>query len=184
MEVVKDKIQNYLVNNELEIEKVVKEYSNYIYTIIHNANFNFLEEDIEEIIIDVYLSLWNNKERLNINKSMSSYIAGITKNLMLKKCRNKKQTENIEEYINQLISIENIELDLLQTEQNQLLIEVLEKFKKEDKEIFIFYYYEERKIKEIASIYNMSESKVKSKLFRIRKKLKKVLEKEGMIDNE
>ncbi len=105
MEVVKDKIQNYLVNNELEIEKVVKEYSNYIYTIIHNANFNFLEEDIEEIIIDVYLSLWNNKERLNINKSMSSYIAGITKNLMLKKCRNKKQTENIEEYINQLISI-------------------------------------------------------------------------------
>ena len=44
---------------------------------------------------------------------------------------------------------------------------------KEDKEIFLSYYYDERSIKEIAIIFNFSEAKVKSRLFRIRKKLKK-----------
>ena len=51
-------------------------------------------------------------------------------------------------------------------------------------QIFIQYYYEERNIKEISKIFNISESKVKSKLFRIRKKLKKVLNGRGYGTNE
>ena len=54
----------------------------------------------------------------------------------------------------------------------------LEKMKNEDKEIFLSFYYYSRKIKEIAIEFNISESKVKTKLYRIRKKIKKYLVKD------
>lgn len=59
----------------------MKNYNNYIYTIIKRSTIMFSKEDEEEITLDVYLTLWNNKEKLDINKSMTAYIAGITKNL-------------------------------------------------------------------------------------------------------
>ena len=43
---------------------------------------NLSNEDTEEIILDVFLILWQNKNKLDINKNMSSYIGGVTKNLV------------------------------------------------------------------------------------------------------
>ena len=60
----------------------------------------------------------------------------------------------------------------------------LEKIKQEDKEIFIEYYYDDKNIKEISKKFNMTESKVKSKLFRVRKRLNKILKKRGYSSNE
>lgn len=184
MEKTGDKIRDYIVNNELNIEQIIKDYNNYIYAIIHNSNFTFFKEDEEEIILDVYLALWNNKQRLDRSKSMSAYIAGITKRLMLKKCRNEKQIENIQNYIEELTIDQNIELDYLRSQENQTIIDELEKMKTIDRDIFIYYYYEQRKIKDIAVILDISESKVKSKLFRARKKLNKILKEGGYDSNE
>ncbi len=181
MEKVNDKIYNYIKNNELKIEEIMAKYNSYIYTIINNFPINFSKEDEEEIILDVFLTLWNNKEKLDINKSITAYIAGITKNLILKKARKQKNLENIDEYQEKLANTQNVELDYLESQKNKFIINELEKMKKEDREIFTQYYYEERKIKEISIMFKISESKVKSKLFRIRKKIKKIL-KEGGYD--
>lgn len=184
MEKVNDKIYNYIKNNELEIETVMKNYNSYIYTIINNFYGMFSKEDEEEIILDVYLTLWKNLEKLDRNKSMTAYIAGITKNIILKKARKLKSIENIEEYMEQLESIQNIEIDYAESQKNKFMIHELDKMKKQDKEVFLAYYYEGKKIKEIAILFGMSESKVKSKLFRTRNKLKKILKKGGYDDNE
>lgn len=80
---------------------------------------------------------WNNKEKLDINKSISAYIAGITKNLMKKKSRNHKKIENIEDYTEQLESIENIEYSYLSSQKNQIIVEELKKMKEQDKDIFV-----------------------------------------------
>lgn len=163
----------------LKIEEIMRKYNNYIYTILNNSNMNFSEEDSEEILLDVYLTLWNNKEKLDINKSLSAYIGGITKNLILKKCRNKKFADNIENYTETISSLQDIEIDYISVQENQIIIDELEKIKEQDKNIFTLYYYDEMKIKDIAFRYKMSESKVKSKLFRIRKKIKKILKERG-----
>ena len=175
MKELKDKIYYYMEENNLKLEELIKNYNHYIYTIINNFNFNLLKEDKEEILLDVYITLWNNKEKLDINKSMTSYIAGITKKLTLKKYRGNKIIENIDDYAEYLKNTENIELDYITVQENQIIIDELNKVKKIDKDIFTLYYYDELKIKEISLLYNISESKVKSKLFRIRKKIKKIL---------
>lgn len=64
-------------------------------------------------------------------------------------------------------------------EKTSIIMGELEKMKEEDKKIFISYYYFSKKIKDISKEFNISEVKVKSRLSRIRKKLKKELEKRG-----
>lgn len=179
-----EKIYSYMIDNRLNLEKVMNDYTNYIYAIIRNDYTNFADEDIEEIILDVFLTLWNNQNKLDINKKMSSYIAGITRNLIKKKYRQKKINENIEDYEEKLIDFSNIEISFIQREKNTIINNELSSLKPEDKDIFIKYYYFEKSIKEIAIYYNISESKVKSKLFRIRKRLHSVLKKRGYISNE
>ena len=184
LEVKNRKIYNYMSNNILNMEDIMNDYTNYIYTIIRNSYVNLPDEDVEEIVLDVFLTIWNNQSKLDINKKLSSYIVGITRNLIKKKYRNYITNDNIEDYEEQLVDLTNIELIFSENEKQNVILNELEKMKNEDKEIFIQYYYEERNIKEISKIFNISESKVKSKLFRIRKKLKKVLNGRGYGTNE
>lgn len=168
-------IYEYLEKDELNIELIMKEYTNYIFTIIKNSSNNLIPEDIEEIISDVFLTIWNNREKLDIEKELSPYIAGITKNLIKKKYRDNKTYENIEDYEEKLISIEGIDLYYEEEERNEILIKNLELLKPEEQRIFMMFYYEDKKIKEIAQVLDVSQSKVKMKLYRIRKKLKQSL---------
>ncbi len=73
-------------NNELDLEKIVDEYNSYIHKIIKNINYyRFSNEDIEEIVADTFFIIWKNKENLDENKKLSSYIAGIVRNLVKEK---------------------------------------------------------------------------------------------------
>ena len=97
----------------------MENYTPYIYTIIKNKSSELTEEDVEEIISDVFLALWKNQEKLDINKDLSSYLAGITKNLYNKKMRDRKSNMNIDDYQNSLFEVESTELKV----ENQLLRE-------------------------------------------------------------
>lgn len=156
----------------------------YVYIIIKNSGYLFNDEDIEEIASDVFLTIWKNKEKLDINKEISPYIAGITKKLLRKKKRDIKSTseniENIDELQNYLSDKTDCTHDEAEEKEKiDIVTNELIKMKKEDKDIFTYYYYESKSIKEIAKILGISEIKVKSRLSRIRKKLKNELEKRG-----
>ena len=168
-----DEISKFYKDNKLEIEKVIEKYTAYTYSIIKTRVTKIRKEDAEEIISDVFLALWNNRNKLNL------YISGITKNLIYKKLRNIKKDENITEYDENLINFENLELKIEESEKKQIILNELENMSLEDKDIFIYYYYYSRKIKEIAQILNISESKTKVKLNRIRKKMRQALERKG-----
>lgn len=144
MEVKNRKIYNYIYQNNLKIEEVMKDFSNYVYAIIRKSYRSLSNEDTDEIVLDVFFSVWRNVDKLDINKDMSAYIGGITKNLIRKKCSNIKINENIDDYEESLVESSNIELDFIKSEKTKLIIDEVKKLKFEDKEIFIKYYYEEK----------------------------------------
>ena len=156
----------------------------YVYIIIKNSGYLFSNEDVEEIASDVFLTIWKNKEKLDINKEISPYIAGITKNLLRKK---KRDIKNINENIKNIDELQNYLSDKIDYTHNEaeeqekidIVTEELTKMKKEDKNIFTYYYYESKNIKEIANILGITEIKAKSRLSRIRKKLRKKKKKRG-----
>ena len=172
-------IYMYIKDNVLDIDKIIDDFSGYLYTIIQNAG-NFMKEDIEEIISDTYLILWNNQYKLDLDKKLSSYLVGIVKNLIKQKYKIFNNSyENIECYEDILITNERLDVVIENNEINRKIIELLNDLKQDDKEIFYEYYFYSRKIKEIASINNISESKVKVMLYRTRNKLRKELLKGG-----
>ena len=149
--------------------------------IIKNSGYLFSNEDIEEIASDVFLAVWKNKEKLDINKEITPYMAGVTKNLILKKKNNiKNENENIEEFKNVLYEKNNnIHNQIEESEKITILTKELTKMKEEDKKIFTYYYYQSKSIKDISNLLKISQIKVKSRLSRVRKKLKNELEKRG-----
>ena len=172
-------IYMYIKEDVIDIDKIIEDFSGYLYTIIQNAG-NFIKEDIEEIISDTYLILWNNQYKLDLDKKLSSYLVGIVKNLIKQKYKVLNNIyENIESYEEILITNDGLDVVIENNEINRKIIELLNKLKQDDKEIFYEYYFYSRKIKEIAIENNVSESKVKIILHRTRNKLRKELLKGG-----
>lgn len=174
------KIQNYKINAQLDMEKIINEYSGYVYKIIKNITLNNLsEEDIQEIMSDTFFVLWKNTDKLDDEKFMCSYIAGIVKNLVKEKYRNLKFDSSIFEYDGEIVDVFETDMICEEREKMYLIEKSLNKMSKIDRDIFYLYYYCSRKIKEIAIIMNISEFNVKIKLHRIRKKLKNDLNNGG-----
>ena len=175
-------LKEYIERNELNIGKIINEYSSFLYKVIKNNSYNLPDEDIEEIITDSFFVLWNNYKKMNLDDKISNYLVGVSKNILFNKLRkNRKQyiNVNIEDYKNIINTKDDVE-NLFEDQDRMKFIEnIINNMDKESKEIFIYFYYEQRKIKEISKILNISESKVKTRLHRVRKKIKKELEKGG-----
>ena len=170
------KIEAYKSNKDLEIEKIINEYSGYVYTIIINISKGILsDEDVEEIISDVFFILWKNRDKLDDEKKLSSYIAGIIRNLVKEKYRKLKSNLNISDYEN--VIKDNVDIDMIceQRERIDVVEKIVKGLKEDDILIFNFYYYSGMKISEIANALNISEFNVKMRLYRMRKKIKKEL---------
>lgn len=164
----------------MKLEKIINQYTNYLYTTITNMSYGKLsDEDIEEIISDTFFIFWKNKEKFDTNKKLNLYLAGIAKNLIKSKYRKIHINNNIEDYENILIDNYDISDSYEQIERNRIIEESLNNMSKEDKDMFVLYYYFSKSIKEISKKLNCSEFKIKSRLFRIRKKLKANLERGG-----
>ena len=59
-------IKEYITKNNLNMEKIVEDYYKYISTIIRKS-YNFQPEDEEEMISDVFLIIWKNKDKIHKN---------------------------------------------------------------------------------------------------------------------
>ena len=64
-------------------------------------------------------------------------------------------------------------------EKSKIISKTLANIKEIDKDIFIMFYYKQKKIKDIARIFKISETKVKVILHRVRKSIKKNLKERG-----
>ncbi len=167
-------IKYYIKNNELDLEKIINEYSSYTATIIDNMARNSLnDEDKEEIVSEVFFILWKNKNKLNVNKYLSSYIAGITRNVVKEYLRKVKINFDISDYENSLYNYDKIDLLDDNVEEISKIEEKLKNMKKIDKTIFLDFYYSFKSIKDIAKEQKISEFSVKQRLYRIRNKIRK-----------
>lgn len=167
-------LKDYIQNNELDLDRIVDDFSAYVKTVINNmVSDNLSYEDKEEILSDTFFILWKNRN--NNILSLNSYIAGIAKNLVREKLKKKKITYNIVDYENLK---EYSHFDTYDDERLKIQ-GCVQKLKNIDKTIFIMFYYSSKSIKDIASELNITEFNVTTRLYRIRKKLRKELKKEN-----
>ena len=165
---------NYYKNNELDLDGIIEDFAPYITAVINNGTDDSLSfEDKEEIFSDTFFILWKNKNRLNMNLPVHSYLVGITRNLIKEKYRKNKINYNIDDYENDIFNSIN-----MYDSDRELILDLERKvsnLKDIDVQIVNLFYYSSKTIKDIAKILNISELNVKTKLHRIRKKIKQEL---------
>lgn len=165
-------LEDYVENEQLNIEQVIKDYSGYVYTAIINISENLSDEDIEEILSDVFFIFWKKKDTLKKDDKISFYLVGIAKNLIKEKYRKQKCNLNIDDFENNISTNDDIYEyyeEKCRIEQIQKIVNNLDDI---DKVIFRMFYYNNQKSKEISRKLKMNEITIRSRLHRIRKQIK------------
>lgn len=161
---LKNKEQNS-INEAIDI------YTPYLSTVLYHMTGNSLpKEDIEEIISDVFIMLWQNAQYIDLEKgTIRSYIAAVARNFALKRLNKKKD----------YVSLDDVELagnDFSANTWNEVFLwDAVMSLGEPDNEIFVRYYKFGEKLKTIASVTGLNISTVKTKLSRGKIKLKKIL---------
>lgn len=178
-------IQLYLKRSEDAIEETKIKYGNYCFRIADNILKS--KEDAEECENHAYLRAWGS---IPPQKPivLKSYLGKIVRNLALQRYEyysaKKRNAEleiafsELEECVFDLVSVEG------QCDAGDLGRAVncfLHAIDREPRIIFVRRYWYTDSVKEISARFGISESKVKSSLFRTRNKLKVYLQKEGFI---
>ena len=176
----------YWERTETAIDETAKIYGNYLFTIANNILQN--TEDAKECVNDTYLKAWNNIPPVR-PAIFQAFLGKITRNLSLNKYKEQRAKtrgggeadliySELEDCISSKNSVEGeYEKGLITKAINSFLISL----RTENRVVFVRRYWYADSVRVIADRLQMSESKVKSMLFRTRKALKTYLENEGVI---
>lgn len=167
-------------NGKVDIEKIIDDFYGYVYIIVKNGvSIAITDEDIEEMISDIFLAIWKNNTNLLKSIEIKPYLLGIAKNIIRNKYRNTEMNFSISDYEENVIDNCKIEEIVEQKEQDKIIQNKLQQLNDKEYKIFIMFYYEAKTIKEIAKLVNLSTTNVKTILHRVRKKIRKNLENGG-----
>ncbi len=176
-------IHLFYKRSEQAIIAVEKKYQNILFSVSYNILNNRM--DAEESVNDVYLAAWNTIPPQTPNPLLT-YLIRIARNISIKRYhknsaikRNSYYDVALSELENSLSDIESVEEKYEVKELAEAINTFLDKIDQKNKRIFVRRYYFADSIEEIAQKFSLSENNVSVRLYRIRKKLKKYLEKEG-----
>ena len=179
-------INLYWARSESAISETALKYNGYCMKIAMNILQN--REDSDECVSDTYLKAWNAipPQRPIV---FSSFLGRITRNLSLdiyKKRKAKKRCGNeVELLLSELEGCIPSSFSVEAEYETGAIAKIMDSFlssvDSDNRIVFVRRYWYADSISSISARFNMSESKVKSMLFRIRNKLKVYLEKEGVM---
>ena len=173
----------YFNRDELAIKETDAVYGRKLHTL--STNILNSREDADECVSDTYMKTWNSIPPTR-PLHFYAFLVSICRNLSLNKLDWKMAAKRNAEVVSLTLELENCIPDNLHNtemerrELQRLLEQFLETISKESRVIFLRRYLYADTIAEIASQCQISESKVKTQLHRIRRKLYNHLKMEGI----
>lgn len=159
------------------LNKAITQYSGYVASVARNVlGMQATQEDLEEIVSDVFLALWRAAGHLDETRPLKGYLAAIARNAAVDRLRRLRPADPLPE--DDLLTADETqqpETETLRREQAETLRRLLLEMPSDDREIFIRFYYYRQAVHEIAALLGMNESTVKARLARGRAKLRKRL---------
>jgi RNA polymerase sigma-70 factor (ECF subfamily) len=137
-------------------------------------------EDAEDIVQDVFIKIWNERENINEQKSFNGYVFTIAKNCMIDYYRkySREKAPLLDAYITK-ITKENPEDIFVDKEKQLNLQEAINKLLPQQKKIHQLHYEQKKPLNDIAKEMNISLSAVQNAINKMIKKVYKYFEKKG-----
>ena len=172
--------------SEDAIVQVRKKYGRICMRLLHNMLQN--EQDAQECANDVYLALWNTIPPENPDP-LVTYLLKIARNQGLRRItyenaqrRGGHKAVAFEELEICLASATNPEQLLERKQLEESVDRFLRKLPKGDRQLFLRRYWFGDSVEEMASTFGWTQGKIKSRLFRMRNRLRNHLVKEGYLN--
>lgn len=152
---------------------LLDKYSHPLYSLIIQIVDS--HEDAQELLQDVFLKAFSNLPKYRMECQFSTWMYRIAYNTAISATRRKKQEAILieESVINNVP--DNRADEILSKDVDEARIQHLQKaidlLCEDEKAIITLFYYEEKSIKEVSDIFNITVTNAKTKLHRIRKKL-------------
>ena len=165
-------IKEILGGKSEQFEHILNRYSGQVFNLI--AHIVPCKEDAEELTQDVFIKVFRLLSSFKEESSFSTWIYRIATNTALSAARKRKHdTLHLDDAAYSNIHDEIIDeaLDNDSEEQLQRLSEVIDRLNAEERALITLYYMNEIPIAEVATIMRLTESNVKIRLYRTRKKL-------------
>lgn len=142
------------------------------------------EEDAKECVNDVWLKAWN-----TIPPQRPPYLGRLTRNASIDRMRTRTRKQRgghetelvLEELQDCIAHSTNVEREIEGRELAAAINAFLKTLSAFDRNVFVCRYWYLDPVRDIAKAAHASESRIKSILFRLRKKLRVYLEEEGLL---
>lgn len=154
------------------LEKFIGKYNRYVSSVIGRI-IGGRAADCEELTADVFLTAWNNRDKLREGK-VSSYLGKIARNKAFDLLRQDKDAVSLEDF-----DSADIEEQTEQKDIGLMLKEALGQLDKKQRELFVRHYYYGQTIKAAAEEMGINLSTAKTWLYRGQTLLREILEKKG-----
>lgn len=190
----KELIKKIIKGEKEYFREIINKYKNVVYN--HSRNFLRNAHEAEDATQEIFINIFKNLKKFKGESKLSTWIYRITINT----CKNKlKQMKRIKANIMEEMPLDNNgesknvlediredkrkEPDNIFTQKNlrSVIYKNLQTLSHEQRNVIILRDIDGLSYEEIAKIMKTSISAVKSKLFRARENLRKILEKEGVI---
>ena len=176
----------YWSRSEAAISETDRKYGKYCFSIAYNILTN--NEDAEESVSDTYMAAWKSMppKRPSI---LATFLGKITRHLSIDRWRARNRNKRgggeivlaLEELEDCVADSETVEKAFERKQLTLIFNRFLESLPETERRIFLCRYWYLDPISDIASCFGFSDSKVTSMLYRTRKKLRAVLEKEEVL---
>ena len=165
--------------DESVLPELIRQYSGYAYAIAFNILSHALsEEDIEEVVSDSFLSIWENRASIE-TEMLKAYLAAVVRNKAKTALRKHHAEEPLDDDILQISIPNQPEQKILLSELREIAHDAVDSLDEPDREIFQRYYFLYQKTEEISRALGLKDATVRARLSRGRKRLKDYLEERG-----
>jgi RNA polymerase sigma-70 factor (ECF subfamily) len=164
------------------IAAMVAEYSAALYRVAYSVMRN--SADAEDAVQEAFLRVLRHREKLHEIRDVRVWLVRITWNVVLdRKRRSKTRPENddIADFERVLPSTERrADEEAISSQENARILALIDRLPAKEREALLLSAVEELSTAEIAAVLKTTESSVRSRIFRARRELSALLEKEGV----
>jgi RNA polymerase sigma-70 factor, ECF subfamily len=164
------------------IAALVAEYSTTLYRVAYSVVRNAAEA--EDAVQEAFLRVLRHREKLHEIRDARVWLVRITWNIVLDRKRRSKtrpENEDIADYARSLPSSERRADDtIISSQEHGRILQLVDCLPHKERQALLLSAVEELSTVEIAAILGTTESSVRSRIFRARRELATLLEKEGV----
>lgn len=154
--------------------ELIQRHSSYVMSICMQVLRN--REEAEEVAQDTFVKAFKYIDSFNGTSKFRTWLYQIAYRTSIDCYRRRKRVESIDEPQYNNIADQDTSIERIDNQDMRAHIEkMLELMTQEEAVIIRMFYFEEMNVKELCVILEMTDSNVKIKLFRARKKLKELL---------